>query len=46
MEQDLLLLQDEGGGMDTDATDKWAALKKRGVLRGHAQVIWLLTLHV
>jgi hypothetical protein len=46
MEQDLLLLQDQAGGMDTAAADKWAALKKRGALWGHAQVIRLSTLHV
>jgi hypothetical protein len=46
MEQDLLLLQDQAGGMDTAAADKWVALKKRGALRGHAQVIRLSTLHV
>jgi hypothetical protein len=32
MEQDLLLLQDEAGGMDTIVVDKWTALKKRGAL--------------
>jgi hypothetical protein len=46
MEQDLLLLQDQAGGMDTVAADKWVALKKRGALWGHAQVIRLSTLHV
>ena len=46
MEQDLLLLQDQAGGMDVVATDKWDALKKRGALRGHAQVIRLSALHV
>ena len=46
MEQESLLLQDQVGGMDTDAADKEAALKKRGALRGHAQVFWLSTLHV
>ena len=30
MEQDLLLLQDQAGGMDAAAANKWAALKKRG----------------
>jgi hypothetical protein len=25
--------------MDTAAADKWATLKKRGALQGHAQVI-------
>ena len=38
MEQDLLLLQDQVGGMDTAAADKEAALKKRGALRGHAHL--------
>jgi hypothetical protein len=38
MEKDLLLLQDEDGGMDVVA-DKWTALKKRWALRGHAQVV-------
>jgi hypothetical protein len=33
MEQDLLLLQDQAGGMDTVVADKWVALKKRGALR-------------
>ena len=46
MEQDLLLLQDQAGGMDIVVADKWVALKKRGALRGHAQVIRLSTLHV
>ena len=46
MEKDLLLLHDQVGGMDTVASDKWTALKKRGALRGHAQFIWLLVLHV
>ena len=45
MEQDPLLLQDQAGGMDTAAADKWATLKKRGALWGYAQVIQLLTLH-
>ena len=43
MEQELLLLQDQTGGMDTIVADKWVALKKRGPLQGHAQVIWLGT---
>ena len=30
VEQDLLLLQYQAGGMDTAAADKWAALKKIG----------------
>jgi hypothetical protein len=30
MEQDLLLLQDQVGGMDIIAADKWAPLKKGG----------------
>jgi hypothetical protein len=46
MEQDLLLLQNQVGGMDAAAANKWAALKKRAALRGHAQVIRLLALHV
>ena len=46
MEQDPPLLLDEAGGMDTTFGDKWTTLKKRGVLRGHAQVVWLLVLHV
>jgi hypothetical protein len=46
MEQDLLLLQDQAGGMDIVVVDKWVALKKRGALWGHAQVIRLSTLHV
>jgi hypothetical protein len=32
MEKDLMLLQDEEGGMDTIVADKWDALKKRGGL--------------
>ena len=33
MEKELLLLQDQAGGMDTAAADKWAALEeKRGPL--------------
>jgi hypothetical protein len=39
MEQNLLLLRDQAGGMDVDVVDKWVALKKRGALRGYAQVI-------
>jgi hypothetical protein len=39
MEQDLLLLQDEVGGMDIVVADECTALKKRGALWGHAQVI-------
>jgi hypothetical protein len=46
MEQDLLLLHDKAGGMDTTVADKWATLKKRGALWDHAQVIQLLTLYV
>jgi hypothetical protein len=46
MEQDPPLLQDQAGGMDTVAGDKWTALKKRGALQGHAQVVWLSVLHV
>jgi hypothetical protein len=30
MEQDLLLLQDKVGEMDTVAADRWAALRKEG----------------
>jgi hypothetical protein len=36
MEQDLLLLHDQAGGMDIVAIDKWIALKKRGALWSHA----------
>jgi hypothetical protein len=39
MEKDLLILQDNDGGMDTDVVDRWVALKKRGALWGHTQVI-------
>jgi hypothetical protein len=39
MEKDLLLLQDQAGGMDTIVVDKWELLKKRGTLQGHAQVM-------
>ena len=46
MAQDPPLLQDQAGGMDIVVADKWTALKKRGTLRGHAQVIWLSVLHV
>jgi hypothetical protein len=46
MEQESPLLQDQAGVMDTVVGDKWTALKKRGALRGHAQVIWLSVLHV
>jgi hypothetical protein len=46
MEQDSLLLQDHAGGMDTVVGDKWVALKKRGALQGHAQVVWRSVLHV
>jgi hypothetical protein len=46
MEKDLLLLQDQDGGIDNVVVDRWVALNKRGVLRGHAQVIQLLALHV
>ena len=42
----LLLLQDQASGMDVVAADRWAPLKKRWALRGHAQVIWLSKLHV
>jgi hypothetical protein len=46
MEQDSPLLQDQSIVMDTVVDDKWNALKKRGALRGHAQVVWLSILHV
>jgi hypothetical protein len=46
MEQDLLLLQDQAGGMDVVVADRWVALKKRWALQGHAQVIRLSALHV
>ena len=46
MEQDLLPLQDQAGGMDVVVGDIWAALKKIWALRGHAQVFRLSTLHV
>jgi hypothetical protein len=36
IDQDLLLLQDQAGVMDTAAGDMWAALKKRGALWGRA----------
>jgi hypothetical protein len=39
MEQDLQLIQYEDGGMGAADADKWDELKKRGALRGHAQVI-------
>jgi hypothetical protein len=39
MKQDLLLLQDQASGMDAATANKWVALKKRGALWGHAQVI-------
>jgi hypothetical protein len=45
MEQDSLLLQDQAGGMDV-VVDRWVVLKKIWDLQGHAQVIWLSTLHV
>ena len=32
MEQDPSSLQDQAGGMDTVAGDKWTALKKRGAM--------------
>jgi hypothetical protein len=46
MEKYLLLLQDLDGGMDIVVADKLATLKKRGALRGHAQVIRLSAFHV
>jgi hypothetical protein len=46
MEQEPPLFQDHAGGMDNVVGDEWTALKKRGVVRGHAQVIWLSILHV
>ena len=46
MEQDLLLLQDQAGGMDIVVADKLTALKKIGALRGHAKVTRLSVLHV
>ena len=46
MEQDSSLLPDHVGVMDIVAGDTWNALKKRGALRGHAQVVWLSVLHV
>ena len=46
MEQDLLLLQDQAGGMDAFVLDRWVSLKKRWALQGHAHVIRLSTLHV
>jgi hypothetical protein len=46
MEQDPLLLQDQVGGMDAAAADRWDALKKRWALGGLAQVVWLSVLHV
>ena len=33
-------------GMDVVVADRWAALKKRWALQGHAQVIWLSAFHV
>jgi hypothetical protein len=32
MKKDLLLLQDQVGGMESVVVDKWTALKKRGAL--------------
>ena len=46
MEQDLPPLQDQAGGMDVVAADRWVALKKRWALWGHGQVIQLSALHV
>ena len=46
MEQDLLLLQDQAGGMDIVVANRWVALKKGWALRGQAQVVWLSTLPV
>jgi hypothetical protein len=45
MEQDSLLPQDQAGGMDVVVADRQVVLKKRWP-SGHAQVIWLSTLHV
>jgi hypothetical protein len=46
MEKDLLILQDQAGGMDDVAVNKWVALEeKRGPL-GHSKVICLSKLHV
>ena len=46
VKQDPLLLKDQVNGMDATVVDKYGALKKRWTLRGQAQVIWLLVLHV
>jgi hypothetical protein len=46
MDQDLLLLWNQAGGMDIVVADKWDALKKRGALWSHAQVICLSALHI
>ena len=46
MEQDSSLLQDQASMMDTIVGDTWTAMKKRGALQGHAQVVWLSVLHV
>ena len=39
MEQDSLLLQDQAGVTDIATGDMWIALKKRGALWGHTQVV-------
>jgi hypothetical protein len=46
MEQDVLLPQNQVGGINDVVAHKWVALKKRWALQGHAQVIWLSALHV
>ena len=45
MEKYLHLLQEQASGMDIVVVDKWIALKKRGALWGHAQVVRLSVLH-
>jgi hypothetical protein len=39
MEKDLLLLQDQAGGIDTIVDDRWVVLKKIWALQGHVEVI-------
>jgi hypothetical protein len=46
MEQDSLPFQDQAGVMDIVVDGMWALLRKKGALQGHAQVVWLSTLHV
>jgi hypothetical protein len=47
MEQDLLLLQDQGDGMDVVVADRMEALKKKdGQSRARLKSIWLSILHV